>query len=351
MSMTRHFAIALAASLLAGQAQAYEPRAPEVWERGAAWRASLSEETAAQRAELRQLLRSGDSEASLALLQALDRDPELPAPARERLLLDYVNELRQEPPRAVSDAVIEFLAAYPSTVLVAQVDHPRANAPLFNIRAATAGLRNGWTRQEAAFEGAALVSGEAGRLIDAFLASDNVPRQRGLIDALATAAPEQRIAIAETALSLIDQQPELIELAGQAALLNQDVDMLQRLLVRAQGHGLHNLLRRSSEAFDIGRNAALLEAALDSGSAQTAALAMAQLAPVLAGHTASVERLFQQLEDPATGSAAALALAGNPNPEVRQRLEVVAAEGNALLASRARLALQLMDGAWLRELQ
>jgi hypothetical protein len=127
--------------------------------------------------------------------------------------------------------------------------------------------------------------------------------------------------------------------------------MLQRLLVRAQGHGLHNLLRRSSEAFDIGRNAALLEAALDSGSAQTAALAMAQLAPVLAGHTASVERLFQQLEDPATGSAAALALAGNPNPEVRQRLEVAAVDANALLASRARLALQLMDGAWLRELQ
>jgi hypothetical protein len=349
--MIRHFAIALAAGLLSAPAQAYEPRAPEVWERDAAWRASLNSETEAQRAELRQLLRAGDSEASLALLRALDRNREVPAPARERLLLDYVNGLRQEPPRAVSDAVIEFLATYPSTVLVAQIDHPRSTGPLFNIRAATAGLRSGWTRQEAAFEGAALLSGEAGRLIDAFLASDSVPRQRGLIDALATATPAKRDTVAEAALSLIDQQPELVELAGHAALLNQNADMLERLVARAQGHGLHNLLRRSSEAFDIGRNAALLEAALDSGSAQTAALAMAQLGPVLAGHAASVDRLFQYLDDPATGAAAALALAGNPNPGVRQRLEAAATDANALLAARASLALQLMDAAWLRELQ
>ncbi|HSM68966.1 MAG TPA: hypothetical protein VK830_04560, partial [Xanthomonadales bacterium] len=220
--MTRHFAIALAASLLAGEAQAYEPRAPEVWERGAAWRASLSQETETQSAELRQLLRSGDSKASLALLQALDRDPEVPAPARERLLLDYVNELRQEPPRVVSDAVMQYLASYPSAVLVAHEDHPRILVPLFNISTATAGVDNTWTRQESALRGARLLAVDAAGLVEAFAASSRLPEQRGLLDALVTAGANQRQAVAATAMQQLELRPGLAELAGEAALLNGD---------------------------------------------------------------------------------------------------------------------------------
>lgn len=352
MFMTKHFAIALAASLLAGQAQAYEPRAPEVWERGAAWRASLSQDTEAQRAELRQLLRSGDSEASLALLQALDRDPELPAPVRERLLLDYVNDLRQEPPRAVSDTVMQFLASYPSTVLVAHEDHPRVLVPMFNISTATAGVDNTWTRQESALRGARLLAADAAGLVEAFAASSRLPEQRGLLDALAGAEPDQRRAVAAMAMQQLELRPELAELAGEAALLNGDSDLVGRLLAAAPGETLNRLLSRSADTFDSVRNARLLNTALDSGSPEIAALAIAQLAPVLIGHAPSVDRLFDLLGHPHTGSAAALALAGSPDPDILTRLEAIArAQAGSLAAARALLALELMEAKLLRDVQ
>lgn len=351
--MFRHktFIFLIACAWLA-PALAQQAHDPETWAREHALRASVTPQSRAHANTLMQGVRAGDDRATLANIQSLDRDPELPAPARERLLYEFVNELRQEAPRAVGPEVMAYLANYRSTVLVPSEDHPRMVVPLFNIRTATAGLDNQWTRQESTLRGSALLHDGAHELVEAYAASGRVAEQRGLLDALGPATPPQRQAVAEAALQDLEAQPQLLELAGAAALLNDDSAFLARLLERAHGEGLHRLLAASAQQFGMAENARLFDTALDSGSVETAALAIATLAPVLAMHGPSVDRLFTELGRAETGSAAALALAGNPDPDVLTRLEAIARDqGGTLAASRAQLALQLIEARLVRDVQ
>ncbi|NND44075.1 MAG: hypothetical protein HKN58_02035, partial [Xanthomonadales bacterium] len=110
--------------------------------------------------------------------------------------------------------------------------------------------------------------------------------------------------------------------------------------------GLHRLLRESARRFEADLNAHLLFNALDRGEPGVASLAIAELAPALMGHAATLERLFVELSVPATGAAAALALAGSADPAVLTRLERLArGAAESLATSRALLALQMMEAA------
>jgi len=350
--MQRTFVIALAAFGLVTQALAYENRSPESWERENAWRLSTTPDSPIHAAQLRQLVHAGDKRGTLAYLQSMDRDPQLPAPARERLYLEFVNALRQEAPRTVDQAVLDYLFAYPVTVFVPDEDHPRNSVPLFNVHSATAGLDNTWTREEAVVRGASLIQRGPRYLVNAYSGANNEAERRGLLDALSNASGPQRQAIAEASLDEVETHAELAEVAGNAALLNEDSDLLEHLLARTHGNGVHRLLRSSATQFSPEQNARLLDAALDSGSSETAALAIAELSPVLAGRPASVDRIFALLGDRGTGSAAARALAGVADPVIVTRLETIGSDNSQpLAAARAQMALQWIDDALVREVK
>jgi hypothetical protein len=351
--MIRRIALTCLATLVAGIALAYEARDPELWERENAWRLSHTPQSATHAAALMQRVRAGDNPGALAYLKTLDADPALPAPARERLLFEFVHGLRDATPGAVGPAVLNYLRHYPSTVLVPDLDHPRMQVPLFSVRTATAGLENDWLRQESILRGRVLLDRGAGALVAAYLGARELPEQRGLLDALETSSPMQRTRVAELALEQLDARPELAELVGTAALLNEDGALLSRLLTGTTGQtGVHRLLRDSAMRFAPATNAYLLETALDQGTPETAALAIAELGPALSHDPRSVDRLFTELGVAETGAAAALALAANPDPEVLTRLEGLAAgPADSLIAARARLALHMIEAAVLRDTQ
>jgi hypothetical protein len=257
----------------------------ETWERDEAWRSSTSVNTKIQHDQLRQLLKAGDHEGTLRLIRAIEQQNDWPAPARERLIFEYVSELRQEPPRSVSNEVIDYLRGFRPTVFVPHEDHPRASVAMFNISTATAGIVNGWSRQEAAYQGAAFLAAGAQGLVQAFATEESLPRRQGLLDALSTATPAQLNAVARHAVKGLDQSPRLLALAGNAALLNRDFETLEQMAEAGRGVDMPALFRDSAQMFDTEQNSRLLKAALQNPSPTIAALAIAHLTPSLARHT------------------------------------------------------------------
>lgn len=330
------------ALLTSGTVHSAQNPATETWEKDEAFRASSSVDTSHDLGQLRLLLQAGDKPGILNLIQQVEQREDWPAPARERLIHDFVQGLRQETPHAVGGETIAYLEAYQPVVFIPHEDHPRSSIPMFNIRAAIAGVQNTWARQEAAFEGAVHLSSGPEELVRAWMEEKSAPRRRGLQDALTTATPGQLASVSALALDQLKQQPGMLGLASSAALLSRDVSTLESLLSIAQGPEIAALLRQSTRQLDTEQNARLLLSALNGSSNETAALAIAQLAPALSGHKATQDLLIEKLGDPVLGSSAALALAETPNPETLQMLESLAdSESGSLAVSRARLALKM----------
>ena len=298
--------------------------------------------TEKQQDQLYRLLEAGDDNGSLNLIREIEHRGDWPAPARERVIFEYVSSLRLETPQAVGIEVIEYLRSYQSTVFIPHEDHATSSVPMFNIKGAAAGVVNAWSRQESAFLGAAQISANPEALVQTYLAEQNLPRRQGLVDSLSTATAAQLKAISISAMNAISENPELVALAGQAALLSSNLDTLEQLAERARGPHMNSLLRRSAEQFDAAQNTRLLRAALRNPSHEIGALAIAQLSPALTGHAPTEELLLRTLSDSNLGASAALALAMNPSPRVLQSLERMAdSKGNEVSVSRARLALQI----------
>ena len=326
--------------------------APQTWNREEAQLVSVSVSTETQQARLRQLFKAGDSSGTLDQIREIEQQQDWPVPVRERVIFEFVSELRHEPPRSVSSEVIDHLRGYQSKVLVPHEDHPRARVPMFNIRAATSGVVNHWARQEAAFEGATHLASGGDTLVRAYLQESSHPRRRGMHDALSTASPAQLKAVTQSGLEASQSSPDIVTLAADAALLNHDLESLESLLETGHGNGMVKLLRKSAETFDSEQNSRLLNAAMHNPSRETAALAIAQLAPSLSGHGPTEDMLLQQLGDPELGSSAALALARNPGESTMQKLESLAGgSGDSLAVARAQLALQVYASQFEADLQ
>jgi len=342
--MSRHFFVSVFALLIllpTGAATQQLPDA-ESWQRDAAWRASEAVDTSAEKSRLQQLLKTGDDSAALRLIREIEVQENWPAPARERVIYEYVSSLRQETPHVVGTELIDYLKGFQSSVFIPHEDHPASSVPMFNIKGAAAGVVNGWSRLEAAFQGAALISENPSGLGPAYIAEYSIPRKLGLLDALDTASPGQRKIIARISLKGMEENPELIAVAARAALINSDLDMLIALAEKGHGMEMHRLFRNSADLFDTAQRQQLLQAALRNPWSETAALAIAQLAPGLAGHEPTEDLLIQILSDPELGSTAALALAIHPGPVLITRLQTLADSDDAgLAATRARLALQM----------
>jgi hypothetical protein len=146
------------------------------------------------------------------------------------------------------------------------------------------------------------------------------------------------------ALSAMDQEPALAELAGEAALLLADTRALEQLVRNGRGSTITHVLRASRQRLSPDQVERLLDTAIEQAAAEVAAVAIAELAPVLVGRRGVEDRLFSLLDDETLGATAALSLTRNPSDTTLARMgELLREGGHTLAAKRARLALELLE--------
>lgn len=294
--------------------------------------------------DLMRLVTAGDETRLLQLLRATTVDAGLPPAIREQVLHEFTVELRELPPGSVGHPVMEFLSGHEPQVMVPHEDHPDSHVPLFNLRAASAGVQHTWRRREASYAGFVLLAQDPALLVRAYLLHDDSPVRQGLLESVAAATPAQLETISFLALNGLEQEPALTELAGTAALRNEDTRALEQVLRTGSGSGLTRLVRDTGARLDPDRLARLLASTLEQAPPETAALAIAEWSSALAAHPDTENRLLSLLGDPQLGSAAALALANHAADSTTARLLAVLESGQSpLAASRARLALELLQ--------
>jgi hypothetical protein len=335
------WALGLGCSAIVHAQQVFEP--PN-WDRSLAL---LSANQADQTDTLRSLFdlaRAGDSGATLQSLTGIGRDASLPMPAREQLLFRFTLGLSDLAPASVDHSVLDYLLAYEPRTLVPYQERPAVGVPLFNIRAAAHGIMNQWSRQTGAGRATGLISAEPETWLRAYLLAG--PQQRdGFEDALDLASDAQLGLLETLALDQLPGQPELTVVAGKTALLSADSAGFQQVLIHGRGPAIARLLAASAQVFPAWENAEILQAALQSAPAGTAALAIAQLTPVLGDFPEVQALLLDRLSDIELGSAAALALARSATPATKDALAELAASSDELVSGRATMALELIDEA------
>lgn len=293
--------------------------------------------------QLGQLTLAGAESDLIESLEATRLRPDWPEPARDLAILHYTRKLAALPADSVPPTVLEYLGAYPSMTLVPHEDHPQGLVPLFNVRAAAAGLQHQWLREEALLEGLALLRSNPRGLADAFAIEVSPAVHAGYLQALEQATPAQLLALSTDTRTRVRATPALTPLAGRAALLAQDLPTLEIAIAHGESEAVHRLLREAAITLSRGDRLQLLENTLGSGQRDHGSLAIATLYSALAGQDAADEALMARLGDPVMGAGAALALAQSPSLTTRQALEALALTTDRPASRRARLALQLLD--------
>jgi hypothetical protein len=326
---------------LVAQSPASPPAAP--WDRASAARALADVDIEPVVDQLHQFTLTGADSLLVESLEAIRLRPDWPEPARDLAILQYTRTLSALPADSVPPTVLAYLRTYPAMTLVPHEDHPQGRVPLFNVRAAAAGLENQWLREEALLEGQALLRSNPRALADAFTLEDEPAVQAGYLQALEQATPGQLALLSADARSRLMNTPELTPLAGRAALRLRDLPALEATLRHGEGDAVHRLLQDAASALSRDDQLTLLESSLGSGRRDNAGLAIAALYPALAGHPAADEALLARLGDANLGASAALALGQSPSLATRQALEALAVTSDRPASRRARLALQLLD--------
>jgi hypothetical protein len=286
-----------------------------------------------------ELARTGRDDELLRALAAVENRGEWPEPAREYVLLTFALGLADLPPGAVGPDVLAWLTAHEPRTLVPHDDHPLAGVPLYGIRPAAAGVAHAWERQAAAVEAGRLLERGAEAWIAAYLGAAP-PRQRGFVDALDQANPEQLRLLADQSLQTLPAEPELTAVAARAGILLSDPAVFQSAVTSGAGPGVAAALRSGAPAFDEIERAEVLRHAIAHAPPVNASLAIAELAPALLHQAETAELMFAKLGDPEIGAAAALALAASKDPLVMRRLNHLAKDGAGLQAARAAIAVE-----------
>lgn len=311
------------------------------WERADALSMVRAYDTTATRQGLLNLTIAGSTAEVLDLLQATGQRNDWPAPVREAVIFTYTQELRTLPPSAVPVEIMTYLKAYRAITLVPHDDHPSTGVPLYNIRAAAAGVEFDWLRQDALLEGLALLKSNPRALADVFLIESHPAARQGYLATLDQASQGQLFSLSKTATRRLKRYPELTPLAGQAALRSGNLEALQEVFLQGQGPYVAPLMRESAGLLPAADTAQLMAATIEGGGPVNAALAIAELAPAANGVRGVPEILMDQLADPELGAPAAMALAQDASPATLRALGELAESGNPLTASRARMALDI----------
>jgi hypothetical protein len=333
----------LTATPFSPAAQPQVPWSAASWDRASAARALADVDIEPVVDQLHQFTLTGADSLLLESLEAVRLRPDWPEPARDLAILQYTRTLAALPADSVPPSVIAYLRAYPAMTLVPHEDHPSGRVPLFNIRAAAAGLEHRWLREEALLEGQALLRSNPRALADAFTLEVEPAVHAGYLQALEQATPGQLASLSAATRSRLEDTPELTPLAGRAALLLRDRQALETTLRHGEGDAVHRLLQDAASVLSRDDRLELLQSTLGSQRRDNASLAIAALYPALAGHPIADEALVARLGDPTLGAGAALALAQSPSLATRQALEALAVTSDRPASRRARMALQLLD--------
>ncbi len=309
------------------------------WNRGLAMQTIRNSDTQAQLKPLFQMARSGNSEALLDALSAIERNTAITAPVRDYLVFSFAVGLGDLDAYAVSMEVLDFLSVYEMQTMVAHDDHSRMIVPLFNVRAAASGVKNHWDRQQASTLAMNLMQKHPDLWLASYLSASSAQR-RGFGDALGSATTEQLGALGLAALDRLHENPELTLIVAHAAMISGDFELLKESISRGSGPDLPLILKTASTRLRADERTELLSHALQLGSDTKAALAIAQLAPSQLGEQAVRELLFEMLSDPSLGASAAMVLGASADPKIQNRLREIASEKDGLAKQRAVLAVR-----------
>jgi len=312
------------------------------WDRGMALEAVESADTQAPLASLFQLARQGDSRSVLESLSALQRDQALAAPVIDYILFSFAAGLSDLDAGSVDSSVLNALSSYTPRALVAHDDDPGLGVPLFNVRAATAGIHHAWERQNGTELAQRLQSDQPALWIERYLESGFAAR-RGFIDALDTAPAADLQRLGWMVAAQLEQRPELMIVAATAGLRTADIELVWQSIQSGNSPDLPTVLREVPEEFGPEVCSELLNRSLNLDSIAGKALAIAQLGPPALKDPDSREKLFELLESRELGSGAALVLGASADPEIQKRLAKLAGDGEGLAGKRAALAVRLQE--------
>jgi len=291
-----------------------------------------------------------DGQNIIGNIKALENRSDWPMPAREATIYQFTRSLAALPRDSVDADIVSWLSAYQARVLVAHEDHAESAVPLFNIRGAATGVKNGWLREDSASEALALLNVNPQALVGKFLQSNNHSQQSGYLDALQHAGITDVKVVQNTALEQLDSSPELTPLLATTAVITDDPYAARRLLIDGRGAGLASAFETLAEGKDSSETAAMLKLAIMQAPAENAALAIAAWWPALRHDTATRQLLLNKLGDDALGAPAALALAQSPDIQTIRELQLLA-EGDTRAARRAQLALSINRDLLVAEVQ
>jgi len=347
MSRTRSFSLLLCALVsvlsLPGLAQGASDFKRPNWDRVLALQTAAMGDRGAQREEWFRELREGDYEALLQSIKQFSAASELAAPVREQQLFLFTIALADLPAEQVPARLLEFLANYSPQTLVAHEESENYAIALFNIPAAAQGVQFALARQQGETRAAAILVTPAEHWIGQFLAASPAARA-GFLDALDFASGAELAGLDRKAQGLLSDQPGLTTIAARTAVATADVESMSHVLESGSGPEVTAMLRTVAATVPEPSRAELLLASIETAPPQNAALAIALLSPGLQAVPQVISTLFDLLEDPELGSAAALALARFDEAEIRSHLlRLSGSEG--LAATRARMAINLSESA------
>lgn len=323
-----------------GPVMAASPPTTKQWDRGHALEAVRSVNLEVAVAGIANISSLGNAEATLQNLRQLETRADWPLPAREAALLEFTRVLAELPRSAVAPEVMQHLQAYESRTLVPDQDHPSTAVPLFNISAAATGVENGWQRKESSCEAIELIRTGPATLVTAYLEAGSRIQRSGYLDTLRQADMDDIAGVQQAALAVFEHAPELTPLLGLTAEATADTAAVRQLLIHGEGAGLSAALRQLGQRLPPTVIESLLTFAMEEAPSVNAALAVAAWWPGLR-HVADVrDLLLEKLADPGLGSAAALALAGDPDIQTIKALQQTA-KGDTVAARRAQMALDI----------
>jgi hypothetical protein len=310
------------------------------WDRSSAMAAVRTVNIDAATYEIGELSSLDDGTKTLARLKHVETRSDWPLPAREAVVYQFTRSLAELPRDAVAPEVMQYLHSFQAQTLVPHEDHGEAYVPLFNIRAAAAGVENGWQRTESGIEAAMLLEKNPATLVSAYLASSSATQQAGYLDTLQYAAIADVIAVQNTALQQLGDSPVLTPMVGASTVITGDIIAVEQLLLNGRGEGLSSALRELEKRLQSADLATLLDFAIHQAPPGNTTLAIAAWWPRLKHDPLTRDLMVDLLADPGLGASAALALAQSPDIQTIKALQD-AAKGDSAAARRAQMALDL----------
>ena len=310
------------------------------WDRESAAAAIDSVDIISAINELADIASLADSQRTVAKLKRLEGREDWPVPAREAAVYRFTRSLAELPPDAVSPGILKHLKNYQARTLVPHEDHAGARVPLFNIRAAAAGVENSWLRQRYAYEAQVLLANSAEALVMGFESAGSQNQRYAFIEVLQNAPLRDVIAAQDATLEKLADSPSLTPLIATTAAITAEPAAIERLLMDGSGAGVSAALTKIGQRLPLADLRELLLFAIQQAPAISASMAIAAWTPQLRHDRVIRDLLVIKLQDSALGASAALALANQPNIQTIKILQDTAS-GNSIAARRAQMALDL----------